>query len=491
METATMKTVTPGTTTRRTFVRSALPSSATLVLIGGLMIAVTQPVWPQRGHPRVEFNGQSVDQMISSYMEANQIPGMTLSIVQAPYIPRVVGYGLADVEKGLLASPKTLWNLGQMTEAYTAVAIMQLVEAGKISIDDPLSMHIPGLPAAWQPIKLRQLLGHISGLPDYTTQPSFDFTRDYKPVELLALVRDIPLAFPPGESVTKCNTDFYLLGMVIEKASGMSYEAFVTRNQIERLGLRNTTFGSGLSSVKREDVKTPDFAHKGFLSDPAFINPTEMATGYSLADGRTVPLKPSGTGSPYRSVLASAEDVSLWDIGLAGEILVKSKANRDLIYQSIHLNDGTVVPANAGWRFPGHKGMMDIAGDVPGFSTYLSRFTAKSELVCVTLCANRGGLDLSGLARLIAGAFDPRLSPLATRRPQGDDSPGERVPGENHDGSPGVVSQIERRHDLGPSVEPRGGCKESGSGLAPDRNTDLRKPGRRDGSDVEQPEHFA
>lgn len=377
------------------------------------MIAVTQPVWPQRGHPRVEFNGQTIDQMISSYMEANHIPGMTLSIVQAPYVPRVVGYGLADVEKRLLASPKTLWNLGQITEAYTAVAIMQLVEAGKINIDDPVSMHISGLPAAWQPIKLRQLLGHISGLPDYTAQPSFDFTRDYKPDEILALVRDIPLAFRPGESVTKSNTDFYLLAMVVEKASGMSYEAFVTRNQIERLGLRNTTFASGLSSVKREDVKEPAFAHKDFLSEPTLINPTEVATGYRLDNERIVPLKPSGTGSPYSSVLASAEDVSLWDIGLAGEILVKSKTNRDLIYHSIQLNDGTVVPANAGWRFPGHKGLMDIAGNVPGFSTYLSRFTAKSELVCVTLVANRGGLDLTGLARMIAGAFDAKLGPPA------------------------------------------------------------------------------
>lgn len=377
------------------------------------MIAVTEPVWPQRGHPRVEFDGQTIDQMIASYMEANHIPGMTLSIVQAPYVPRVVGYGLADVEKRLLASPKTLWNLGQITEAYTAVAIMQLVEAGKINIDDPVGMHLSGLPAAWQPIKLRQLLGHISGLPDYTAQPTFDFTHDYKPAELLALVRDIPLAFPPGESATKCNTDFYLLGMVVEKASGMSYEAFVTRNQIERLGLRNTTFASGLSSMKREDVKEPDFAHKGFLSEPTLIDPTEVATGYTLEDGRILPLKPSGMGSPYGSVLASAEDVSLWDMGLAGEILVKSKTNRDLIYHSVHLNDGTAVPANAGWQFPGHKGLMDIAGDVPGFSTYLSRFTAKSELVCVTLCANRGGLDLTGLARMIAGAFDAKLGPPA------------------------------------------------------------------------------
>src|SRR5262245_11927653 len=85
--------------------------------------------------------------------------------------------------------------------------------------------------------------------------------------------------------------------------------------------------------------------------------------------------------------------------------------NRDFLYNAVKLNDGTVVPAHCGWRFPGHRGLMDIEGHVPGFSCYLSRFTDKAELVCVTRSANKEGLDLSGLARNIAGAFNRKLGP--------------------------------------------------------------------------------
>jgi uncharacterized protein (DUF302 family) len=110
-------------------------------------------------------------------------------------------------------------------------------------------------------------------------------------------------------------------------------------------------------------------------------------------------------------MFASAEDISLWDIGLAGSLLVSRQENREFLYHGIKLSDGSAVPAHCGWRFPGHKGLMDIEGHVPGFSCYLSRFTDKDELLCVTLCANKEGADLSVLARRIAGAFDPRLGP--------------------------------------------------------------------------------
>jgi len=82
-----------------------------------------------------------------------------------------------------------------MTCAYTAVAIMQLVEEERLSIDDTLGQHLPEVPAAWRPITLRQLMAHTSGLPDYTKQPGFDPARDYSPAEVLALVRDVPLSY--------------------------------------------------------------------------------------------------------------------------------------------------------------------------------------------------------------------------------------------------------------------------------------------------------
>ncbi|MEZ0276996.1 MAG: serine hydrolase, partial [Roseimicrobium sp.] len=93
------------------------------LVLGLLIVTSLQPAQGQRGNPRVQFEGETIDEMIEQFMAEHQIPGMTLAIVQAPYIPRVVGYGMSDVERGLLASPNTLWSVGQMTRAFTAVAI--------------------------------------------------------------------------------------------------------------------------------------------------------------------------------------------------------------------------------------------------------------------------------------------------------------------------------------------------------------------------------
>jgi CubicO group peptidase (beta-lactamase class C family)/uncharacterized protein (DUF302 family) len=375
------------------------------------MLAIVQPASAQRGNASVQFEGQTIDEMVAVFMKEHRIPGMTLAIVQAPYIPRVVGYGVSDVEKGLLASPKTLWNVGQMTQGYTAVAIMQLIEADKMALDDPVGQHLANLPQPWRDITVRQLMAHVSGLPDYTRQPSFQPAGEYKPDEVIALVKDSAMAFTPGTQVANSATDFFLLGLIVERVSGMSYEDFVTKNQIERLGLKNTLFASGLSGVRSEAVETSDFKHKRFLGERPYIDPTEMATGYTVMDGKLTPVRRNSQSAWYAhgAMLASAEDISLWDIGLAGSLLVSKKENRDFLYHATTLNDGTVVPGHCGWRFQGRPGVMDIRGNVPGFSCYLSRLTV--DLVCVTLCVNKEGVDLTELGRRIAGAFDHTLGP--------------------------------------------------------------------------------
>ena len=369
-----------------------------------------------QANPMQQFEGQTIDEMIGSFMKEHQIPGMTLAIVQAPYIPRVVGYGSADIEHGFLASPKTLWNVGQITHGFTAVAVMQLSEAGKLSIDDPVGKHVKHLPEAWRSITIRQLIGHSSGLPDYTRQPSFDSTRVYRPEEVIALIKDIAPAFKPGSGVTSGDTDFFLLGLVVEAASGATYEAYVTEQQIKRLGLKNTMFTSDLANLPQEDI-APGGKHAKFKLAGPYINPTEAATGYAEKDGQLVPVARNSQSAWYSNgaVLSSAEDISFWDVGLAGDILL-TKASREFVYSAMKLDDGTVVPAHAGWRFPAHKGFMDITGHVPGFSSYLSRFTDPKELVCVTLCANKEGVDLTGLARSIAGAYNSKLGqPVAPK----------------------------------------------------------------------------
>lgn len=95
-----------------------------------------------RGSADVSYLGRTVDEMIWEFMEENGIPGLTLAIVQAPYIPRVVGYGLSDEKQRRLASVNTMWPAGPISQAYAAVAAMQLYEAGKLDLDAPVSQYV-------------------------------------------------------------------------------------------------------------------------------------------------------------------------------------------------------------------------------------------------------------------------------------------------------------------------------------------------------------
>jgi D-alanyl-D-alanine carboxypeptidase len=323
--------------------RRSLAGFLVMVFLGSMAHA-------QRGNPEMTFAGETVDQMIAAFMKENDVPGMAVAIVQAPYITRATGYGLSDAETHRLVASHKLFDIGEMAEAYLAVAVMQLVEDGKLSLDDPAEKYLPDAAKA----TVRQLVQHQSGLPR-------------------AL-------------------DYPMLGGIIAKASGTSAEAYIRANQFDRLGLKQTFFASELENLKWEKTK-----HGEFLRDPQLINPTEPATGSSA--------KPSSSAEGLR-IYASAMDISFWDIGLAGEILIKDPALRKILYQPA---EGQ--PSSGPWYFPGHPGLMVTTGSGNGFSALLSRFTDPKELVCVTLLANREGLDLTQLARRIAGAYDPKIGP--------------------------------------------------------------------------------
>lgn len=368
----------------------------------------------ERGDFHTIYRGQSIDNLIIQFMEENNIPGLSVAIVQAPYIPRVVGYGLADTTTKRLVGTNTVFNIGQMTTAFTAVAIMQLKEENKLALDDPIKKFIPDVPAAWNEITIRQLFTHSSGLPNYTDLKEFNYASAYTPQQIIQLMKERPLLFSPGTNVSASATDFYLLGVIVEKASGMSYEEYVTKNQIERAGLKHTYFLSTINNIKSEPSEGAKlFKHEQFKHELAFINPTEVATGYSAPEDKLILVKPNSWSAAYANagIVSSAQDISLWDIALAGDILIKDANDRAFLYAPFKLANGKVVPANAGWQFPGHPGLMYITGNVPGFSAYLSRFTDAKELVCVTLLANKDnvkGLDI--LARKIAAGYDGNLA---------------------------------------------------------------------------------
>ena len=120
-----------------------------------------------RGSSDISYLGQAVDSMIYDFMREHEIPGLTLAIVQAPYIPRVVGYGMSDEKQRRLASPNTMWPAGHISQAFAAVAVMQLYEDGRLDLSDTVGKWIQEVPEAWKEIEILQLLRHATGLPDY------------------------------------------------------------------------------------------------------------------------------------------------------------------------------------------------------------------------------------------------------------------------------------------------------------------------------------
>ncbi|MEG1188317.1 MAG: serine hydrolase [Bacteroidales bacterium] len=363
-----------------------------------------------RGASVIAYQQESVDEMIYNFMKEHEIPGLTLAIVQAPYIPRVVGYGLCDIGEKRLASTNTLWAIGPLTQGYTAVAIMQLYEQDKLNIYDALGKYLNDqIPAAWQQITLFELMQHASGISDYRDNAKYDMSTAYTPKQLIEMVAPVPLLFESGTEVRQSATNFLLLAQVIERVTGGDYEDFIRKYQIEYLGLKETCFSNDLSRLITEPVASNNNLHALFKTDKAYIDPAENAVGYDDTLHQQ-PLLPSGALKGFAGLWASARDVSLWDIALAGSVLIKKPENRALIYSATTLKSGKVVPAMAGWQFTNHNGFMDIKGSVKGFSSYLSRFTGASELVCVTLLANKENIDFTNLARRIASAFGLSMS---------------------------------------------------------------------------------
>lgn len=377
-----------------------------LLLGFAALSAVVMPASAQRGNPDLSFGGQTIDAMIAEYMAENAVPGMALAVIQASQITRLSGYGLADSEKKLLVGMNSAFDIGQMAEAFTAVAVMQLVEAGKLKLEDTIGKHLPDLPKTWQPLSVHALLAHASGLPDYTRDAAYDPMREATPAELIAPVATKPFTFKPGQDVANSATDYLLLAQIIQQVSGMPYRDFLRRHQFEPLGLRDIVFAD---EVER------------FRSDTAMMNPAERATGYR--DGAPASLAPPAARLGSGGILATALDLARWAAGLAGDALIKDADLRNALSGPVILPDGRSLPVNGAWRFPGRKGLMYTTGSASGHTAFLSRFTAADDMLALVLLANKDGLDLTTLARRIAGAYDQRLGPPAGKDLRARQSP--------------------------------------------------------------------
>ena len=237
-------------------------------------------------------------------METRQFPGVSVAVVKDGTVVLAKGYGFSDVEKSTKATEQTVYQLASVTKPFTAMAILLLVEDGKLSLDGKVTEILPGLPAAWAPVTVRHLLSHTSGIKSYTdvfgekkVPASQVFTAD----QILVLVKDAPLAFTPGEKYAYCNTGYYLLGMIVEKASGKPYGTFVADRIFKPLGMTSTS-----------------------LDDYADARPVR-ARGYSFNNGQTQPAEHTHPTQPFSAgaLVSTVVDLARWDAALTGRKLLK------------------------------------------------------------------------------------------------------------------------------------------------------------------------
>ena len=271
-----------------------------------------------------------------------------------------------------------VFPIASTTKQFTAAAVMQLVEAGKLSLDDPISRFVPSAPAAWSGITLRHLLTHESGISDYTKVSGFlrkQGVYHHEPDELLQIVEQQALDSTPGTRFSYDNTGYVLLGFVIERASNQSYSEYLRQHIFLPLGMLNTALDGDADVVPKS------------------------AFGYSINSGvaKIAPrLAPSVTFSAG-GLRSTADDLLKWDQALYTPRVLTRQSISSMFSDYGHgYGFGSFIEERHGHR------LWDHGGDLPGFSAAFDRFP--DDHLTVIVLSNEGD-DAEGLAGRLADAF--------------------------------------------------------------------------------------
>lgn len=236
--------------------------------------------------------GQSALQYLSDLARHGNFSGAVL-VTQRGRIVLQAAFGMADDGNHMPNSPVTRFRIASLTKQFTAMAILELEDEGHLTVADHICRYLPKCPPSWQPITIRELLTHTSGIPDYETFPDYpQFSRQpTTPDQIAALAAQRPLQFEPGRRWSYSNTGYVLLGMIVARVSGVSYPDFLQRHVFDPLTMRDTGYDSGKPGLPGHAKGYED----GYQPAP-FI---DMSVPYSA-------------GGLYSSV----DDLSRWDTAL-------------------------------------------------------------------------------------------------------------------------------------------------------------------------------
>jgi CubicO group peptidase (beta-lactamase class C family) len=345
--------------------------------------------------PRQRLAAQ-IDSMAAAALASWPAVGLSVAVLRGGDTIVAKGYGRADLENDLPATAQTVYRIGSITKQFTAAAVMQLVEQGKIALDDTIQRFLPAYHTQGHRVTIRQLLTHTSGIKSYTSLGPEWTSRmrlDLAPDSLVALFQDKPFDFEPGTRFLYDNSGFYLLGMLIERVSGESYAGYLQQHLFGPLGL----------SATRYCDERPLIPHR--------------ARGYERDSGRFVNSSPLSMTQPFAAgaLCSTVGDLVRWARSLAAHRPV-SAASYTAMTTPATLTDGShttygfglVVGDLGGHRKVGH------GGGINGFLSEIDDYPADSLTVAVLANSEsaRPGRLADDIARAVLGIVQPVVKDL-------------------------------------------------------------------------------
>jgi CubicO group peptidase (beta-lactamase class C family) len=271
---------------------------------------------------------------------------------------------MADLELGVPLEPDMVFRIGSMTKQFTAVAVLMLVEEGKLALSDPITRFLPDYPTGGRTITVEHLLTHTSGIKSYTAMDDFlaNVRKDYTVPEMIDHFKSQPMDFEPGEKYQYDNSGYFLLGAIVEKASGTGYEAFLKKRVFDVVGMPHTS----LESTSR-------------------ITP-RRARGYAKTGDTWTNADWISMTQPYAAggLVSTVDDLARWDAALYTGRLLRPETLQQAFTRH-RLKDGKQIGYGYGWEPGEWEGFTVIqhGGGINGFVSMGVRVPERKAYVAV------------------------------------------------------------------------------------------------------------
>ncbi len=306
--------------------------------------------------------GDQVDVLMQRYQ--GSVPGVSLLVLRNGKAVVRRSYGFADLERRVAATPQTNYRLASVTKQFTAASVLLLAQQGKLSISDRLKRWLPSLPPALDSVTIKHLLTHTSGIVDYEDLIPDSATTQVHDVDVLHLLESKDSTyFKSGTNYRYSNSGYALLALIVERASGKRFAAFLHDRIFASLGMNNTVaYEEGFSIVANR-------AYGYTMKDSVWVRKDQSVTSAVLGDG---------------GIYSSIDDLAKWDAALYDSRLL-SDTSRDLAFSSHTTTNNPEISYGFGWRITGET--VWHSGETSGFRNVIVRYP--SRRLTVIILSNR------------------------------------------------------------------------------------------------------